>query len=187
MPKLYRRAAGAAVLIIAAHFGPGQASAATPRGVVVLGAPSVSAPAEAPGKALRPRAPVPAVDVDAAGREPFQATLDLNISGNLVSSVTIPAGKRLIVDNINIAGDAASNTGPIQPIILAYVGQAGWPQVNFYYGVAGSAVGGQFYSNFPVTLYADTLQFGLGFSGYSPAYLGMIINVSGHLISVTTP
>jgi len=187
MPKFYRCAAGTAALIVAALFGPGLAHAATPPGVVVLGAPTVSAPAEVYGKTLRPRAPLATVDADAAGREPFQATVTLNISGSLVATVTIPAGKRLVVDNINVAGDATSSSGPIQPIVLAYTGQAGAPMVDYYYSISGSTVPGQFYSNFPVTLYADTLQFGLGFSGYSPSNLGMIVNVSGHLIATTAP
>jgi len=132
--------------------------------------------------------PKPFVDADVAGREPFQATVQLNISGNVVAAVTIPAGKRLVVDEVNIAGDAASSTGPIQPIILAYVNQTANGQSNFYYSVAPSAlVSGQYYSDFPVKLYADSLSFGLGFSGYSPSYLGMIINVSGHLIATTAP
>ena len=178
-----RLAAFAAISLAAA--GP---AFAAPPGVTVLGAPTRnSSAAAAPAAAARPAAIRTIVDADTAGREPFQAQVELTASSP-TASVTISEGKRLIVEEINVAGDAFSSSGPIQPIVLAYPTVAGSAQKDFYYSISQSAtVGGQFYSDFPVKLYADSIELGLGFSGYSPTSLGMIVTISGHLISPTAP
>jgi hypothetical protein len=161
---------------------------AAPPGVTVLGARTQnSSAATAAAPAMRPVVVRTVVDADVAGREPFQAQISLSASSPS-AIVTVPEGKRLIIEEINVAGAATSTSGPIQPIVLAYTTVAGFPQQDFYYGISQSTtVGGQYYSDFPVKLYADSLEFGLGFSGFSPTYLGMYVTISGHLIAETAP
>jgi hypothetical protein len=159
------------------------AAAAPPVGVTYLGAP----PALPHGVALSPRPPArqvwPNVDTDVAGRQPFQAHVDLNVNAP-VAAIAIPAGKRLIVDHIAVTGAAASNSGPIQPVLVLYATQPGTGQVDYLYQLQPSAlVSTQFSLAQQATIYADSFAVGEGFSGYTPSFLVMGITVSGHLIT----
>jgi hypothetical protein len=65
------------------------------------------------------------------------------------------------------SGSAASTGGPIQPVILP---STVTPQ--------------QFYNSGPVTIYADSLNIGGGYSGFAPSFLVFNVVISGHLVSV---
>lgn len=123
-------------------------------------------------------------DVDQPARAPFQTTVQINVSNFNYTPVAIPAGQRLVIDYVSLAGSAASSGGPIQPIAVLLTSVAGGP--NTYYYLAPTATPGlpsQFYHTENPVIYADTLQVGPAFAGYTPDFLTMSVVISGHLIS----
>ena len=128
-------------------------------------------------------APVPVRDVDAPGRQPFQASLDLNISGVTGAYLPIPAGKRFVVEFVAINCAAASLSGAIQPKAIFSTSLAGSASANFYLpALTVPTSADQFANTQQVKLYADQLSIGLAYSGYAPSFLVMHVAVSGYLI-----
>ncbi len=124
-------------------------------------------------------------DVDQPARAPFQATVQLNINNFVYTPVPIPAGQRLVIDYVSISGDAASNSGPVQPIALLAVGTAGNPGATVYFApTPSSTVATQFFYTGAAAIYADTLQVGPAFAGFTPSFMGLNVYISGHLISI---
>jgi hypothetical protein len=159
---------------------------AGPGGITLVGAPDFAASVPAT-RTPAPKNPTPIVDIDAAGREPFQANVQLSLSAGSVS-VPIPAGKRLIVEHIAAVAFANSANGAIQPLVVAYVTQAGSAAINFEYVMNPyQLLSYQFSLAQQVTLYADTLTIGLGYAGSTPANLDEGVSISGHLITVAAP
>lgn len=124
-------------------------------------------------------------DTDQAARAPFQVTVPININNFNYTSVTIPAGKRLVVDFISMSGAAQTTSGPyLQPIVILNVGVAGNPSVLNYFAPTQSASDpGQYYYTTSTTIYADSLSVGPGFAGYSPSFLAFSVVITGHLIT----
>ena len=162
---------------------------AAPHGITVLGAPAAS-PAAQTGTHARPaaKAPTVTVDYDAPGRDSFQASVSLSLSSP-IASIAIPAGYRLIVEEVNIAGSAGGTSGPVQPIVLTYPATAAHGQSSYYFSTNPATllagVEDQFYADFPVHQYAETFSVGLGYAGYTPSYIDFNVSVSGHLIAIT--
>ena len=124
-------------------------------------------------------------DIDLAARAPFQATVTLDFNNFVYSPVPIPAGQRLVVEYVSISGAAQSNNGPVQPIVLLSSSVAGNPGATFYMGPRPAAtLPTQFYHSQPTTIYADSLQIGPGYAGYTPSYMILNVVVSGHLIAI---
>ena len=124
-------------------------------------------------------------DIDLAARAPFQATVTLDFNNFVYSPVPIPAGQRLVVEYVSISGAAQSNSGPVQPIVLLSSSVAGNPGATFYMGPTPAAtLPTQYYHGQPTTIYADSLQVGPGYAGYTPSYMIMNVVVSGHLIAI---
>jgi len=124
-------------------------------------------------------------DVDQPARAPFQATVQLNINNFTYTAVPIPAGQRLVIEYVSISGAAQSGSGPIQPIALLSTTVAGNPGALFYIAPApAAALPTQFYHSEPTAIYADALEVGPAFSGYTPSFMAMNVVISGHLISV---
>jgi hypothetical protein len=175
---------GAALAATLTLLAPGAASAAMP-GVTVLGVPpqpEVAAPAR---QVARVKLPTVIIDKDVAGRTPFQATASVSLA-NPIATYTIPAGYRLVVEEVNVAAAAGSSGGPIQPVVLTYPYTAAQGQVSMYLSPTQSTVvAGQFTQDFPVHQYAEALSVGIGYSGYSPYFLSALVTVSGHLITIT--
>jgi hypothetical protein len=122
-------------------------------------------------------------DVDQPARAPFQVRLSLN-TNILDQTVTIPAGKRLVVDYVTVNGDATSANGGIQPIVTLTSTVAGNASSTFYIApVQSTSVPEQFLTSGPTKIYADSLVVGLGFSGFSPNNLAVGVAISGHLIT----
>ncbi len=151
-----------------------------PRPRAALAQPAVTA--------ITPKAAVAAAnvkDVDQPARAPFQATVSININNFTYTAVPIPAGQRLVIEYVSITGAAASNSGPVQPIALLSSTVAGNPGALFYFAPpADAALPSQFYHAEPTAIYADTLEVGPAFSGYTPTFMSMNVVISGHLISV---
>ncbi len=124
-------------------------------------------------------------DVDQPARAPFQATVQLNINNFTYTAVPIPAGQRLVIEYVSISGAAQSANGPIQPIALLSTSVAGNPGATFYIAPpSNSLLPTQFYHAEPVAIYADTLEVGPAYSGYTPGFMALNVVISGHLISV---
>jgi len=109
-------------------------------------------------------------DVDSPGRAPFQASVTINVNNFTYTSVTIPTGKRLVVDYIEAHGAATSSGGPIQPIADIAVGVAGSSNANYYFALTPSQAPGEFYMSAPTKIYADTLAVGPAYSDTVPTF-----------------
>ena len=137
---------------------------------------------------LTPRAAVAAAnakDVDQPARAPFQASVTLDINNFTYTPIPIPAGQRLVIEYVSISGAAQATGGPVQPIALLASTLAGNPVAYFYLAPApAAALPNQYYHGQPLAIYADSLQIGPAFAGYSPNYLIMNVVVSGHLVAI---
>jgi hypothetical protein len=125
-------------------------------------------------------------DEDSPGRNAFQVAFDLNISGGLPSvPITVPAGKRMVIDYVAING-AAGTAGPyIQPYVLIQSSVNGGPAINYYMlAEAITNSPGQFHDNEVAHIYGDTASVGLAFAGYTPTFMVMHICISGHMIDM---
>ena len=123
-------------------------------------------------------------NVDEPARAPFQVTVPINIDNFTYTPVTIPAGQRLVVDFISMSGATETSGAYVQPIIIfsSTVGSSG----NALYYVApqqASTVPGQYYHTEKATIYADSLNVGPAFAGYTPTFMSFSVVISGHLIS----
>ena len=128
-------------------------------------------------------------DIDQPARAPFATTVSLNAVTNFnYTQVPIPTGQRLVIDYVSISGAAQSvvnNTvEPIQPIIILNTSVAGGP-ANLYYLAPpqNNQLSTQFYMAQPTTIYADTLEVGPAFAGFTPTFDVFNVVISGHLIS----
>lgn len=125
-----------------------------------------------------------------AADNPFVVTVPLNAVTNFnYTSVTIPAGKRLVVDYVSMSGAAAGVGGPIQPIVILAATLTGGLQ-NLYYFVPqqdsqGGALSSQFYGNQATEVFADdTLLVGPAFAGFSPQFDVFNVVITGHLVDI---
>jgi hypothetical protein len=122
-------------------------------------------------------------DIDQPARAPFQATIPININNFTYSTVAIPAGQRLVIDYISMSGAAISSGGGIQPIIILNSNVGTQPNALYYIAPPqSSTVGGQYYHTEKTTIFADSLQVGPAFSGFSPDFMSFSVVISGHLI-----
>lgn len=123
-------------------------------------------------------------DVDQPARQPFQASVSINVNNFVFTNVPIPAGKRLIVEYVTIAGTAAGSGGGVQPIALLNASVAGNPSVDYYFAWTQSPIiPQQFYTNAQTKIYADSLAVGPAYSGSLPAFMAATVSISGHLIT----
>lgn len=124
-------------------------------------------------------------DVDQPARAPFQATVALDINNFVYTPIPIPPGQRLVIEYVSITGSAQSSGGPIQPIALLSANVAGSPSAYYYMVPTQSpTLPTQFYHGQPTAIYADSIQIGPAFAGYTPNYMVMSVVVSGHLVSI---
>ena len=123
-------------------------------------------------------------DVDQPARAPFQVTVPININNFNFTPVSIPAGKRLVIDHVSMSGAAQTTGADIQPIIILSSGVAGSSNCLYYLAPTQSGtVPGQYYSQFPMTVFSDSLSVSPAFSGYTPSFMAFNVVISGHLIT----
>ena len=122
-------------------------------------------------------------NIDEPARAPFQVTVNINRSSPY-TTVSIPSGKRLVVDYVSYSG-AAQTSGPfIQPIVLLYSTVAAGAVSDYYFSPNPSVTSpGQYNSSQVTKIFADSLSVGEGFSGYDPTFLSFSVVISGHLIT----
>jgi hypothetical protein len=124
-------------------------------------------------------------DVDQPARQPFQVTVPINITSFTYTPVTIPTGKRLVVDYISMSGAAQTAGAYIQPIIILSSAVAGNPSALYYIAPQQSGTApGQFYHTEQAAIFADSLSVSPAFAGYTPTFMAFNVVISGHLVSV---
>jgi hypothetical protein len=122
-------------------------------------------------------------DEDSPGRGAFQTSLNLSFSGTSGAGITVPAGKRLVVDYVSVNGSGPS--AGTQPYIVIYSSVGGGPQVPYTLTPTQSPIAvQQFEGNKEVRIYADTLFASLAFAGSTPPFLIFNVSISGHLIDM---
>ncbi|MEO8370746.1 MAG: hypothetical protein ABI806_16295 [Candidatus Solibacter sp.] len=124
-------------------------------------------------------------DADLPARQPFQAAVIVSLNNFRNQEVRIPAGKRLVVEYVTIAGGTCcTNT---QPLILLNASLNGAAATTFYLQPVQSEVAqNQFYKSEMMRVYADQLSVGFGWSGGAPSQLVSNVAISGHLIDIST-
>jgi hypothetical protein len=118
----------------------------------------------------------------------FQVVLPININNFTYTAVTIPAGYRLVIQNISLSGAAQTSGSYVQPIILISTTLGANPAVLRYFGPNPSAtVPGQYYQDYETTMYADTLSVGPAFAGYTPSFMAFNVVITGYLVAPPPP
>jgi hypothetical protein len=124
-------------------------------------------------------------DVDQAARAPFQVTVPVNITNFTYTAVSIPSGKRLVVDYISLSGAAQTSGAYIQPIILLSSSVAGGAAAVYYIAPQQSGTApGQYYHSEKTTIYADSLNVAPAYAGFTPTFMSFSVVISGHLVSI---
>jgi hypothetical protein len=122
-------------------------------------------------------------DEDSPGRNAFQTKVDLSISGTGGMGLSIPPGKRLVIDYVSAAGSGPSSG--TQPYVEIYTSLSGGPQVNYTLTPTQSPIATQqFQHSEKVAIYGDTLFVSLAYSGSTPVFLTSSVSISGHLIDI---
>ena len=124
-------------------------------------------------------------DVDQAARQPFQVTVPVNINNFNFTAVTIPSGKRLVVDYIAMSGAAQTNGAYVQPIVILSSSVAGNPSCLYYIAPTQSGTAaGQYYHTEKAEIFADSLSVSPAFAGFTPTFMAFNVTLSGHLVSI---
>jgi hypothetical protein len=124
-------------------------------------------------------------DVDQAARAPFQVTVPVDVTNFTYTPVSIPSGKRLVVDFISLSGAAGTSGAYLQPIILLSSSVAGGAAALYYIAPQQSGgAPGQYYHSEKTTIYADSLNVGPAYAGFTPTFMIFSVVISGHLVSI---
>jgi hypothetical protein len=122
-------------------------------------------------------------DEDSPGRNAFQASLNLSLSGVSGQGLSIPAGKRLVVDFVTFAGSGPS--AGTQPYLEIFTTQGAGPSVGYQFRPSQSPLAlQQFDLAQPVNIYGDNVFVSLAFAGNAPPFLSAGVSISGHLIDM---
>jgi len=122
-------------------------------------------------------------DEDSPGRNAFQTSLNLSLSGISGTGLSIPAGKRLVIDFVTFAGSGPS--GGTQPYLEIFTTQGTGPSVGYQLRPSQSTLAPQqFDLAQPVSIYGDNVFVSLAFAGNTPVFLSAGVSISGHLIDM---
>lgn len=127
-----------------------------------------------------------AQDVAAKALNAFQVTVPININNFNYTVVTIPAGQRLVIQSISLAGAAQTSGSYVQPVVV-FSSTLGSESANLRYFAPNpsATVPGQYYGDYSTTMYADTLLVAPAFAGYTPTFLTFNIVITGYLVDLT--
>jgi hypothetical protein len=118
-------------------------------------------------------------------RNAFQVTVPVNINNFTYTAVAIPAGKRLVVQNVSLSGAAQTAGAYVQPIVILSSSINSGANNLRYFGPNPSATApGQYYADVQTTIYADTLAVGPAFAGYTPTFLSFNVVITGYLVDL---
>ena len=128
--------------------------------------------------------PVPVASMEAQEAVQYDLTVGFN-----AQTVTIPSGKRLVIDFVQINGVVQSTDGPVQPSVILQSSLNGGNSANFYLQPGPSPVNipgeNQLFLAQPVKIYADSLSVSGAFAGYSPSFYSLGVRISGHLVPLS--
>lgn len=115
----------------------------------------------------------------------FAVTVQVNVNNFVYTPVTIPAGKRLVIENVNLSG-AAQTDGPyVQPIVLISAALGSGSTNNHYFGPNPSTTDStQYYADYSSKFYADTLYVSPAFAGFTPTFMVFNVVISGYLVDL---
>jgi len=127
--------------------------------------------------------PVINQDRDSEARGAFQTSVNLSLSGVSGTGILIPAGTRLVIDYVSIAGSAPSSG--TQPYIILFTTVGSGSDVSYTLTPTQSSLEPQqFQHSEAVKIYADTLFVSVAFAGSAPAFLTSTVSISGHLVNI---
>lgn len=112
---------------------------------------------------------------------PFQVTVSININNFVYTNVTIPSGKRLVIQYVNLSGDTEPTSGT-QPFALLYSTVNGTGVLYYFSPTQSSTASTQWYLGQSPTIYADTLAVGPAYAGDTPSVMDFGVTISGYLI-----
>ena len=115
----------------------------------------------------------------------FQVTVPININNFNFTAVTIPAGQRLVIQDVSLSGAAQTTGTDVQPIII-FSSTLGTEAANLRYFAPNpsATVPGQYYADYPTTLYADTLEVSPAFAGFTPSFMSFNVVITGYLVNL---
>jgi hypothetical protein len=109
----------------------------------------------------------------------------VNVTNFTNVPVTIPKGKRLVVQNVSLAGAAQTTGAYVQPYVVLYSSINSATSIPRYFGPNPSVTTpGQYTANVPTTIYADSLSVGPAFAGYTPTFLEFNVVITGYLVDL---
>jgi hypothetical protein len=115
----------------------------------------------------------------------FEVTVPIDISNFNFTPVTIPTGKRLVIQNVSMSGAAQTSGTDVQPICILAATIGDNPQVLRYFApLEDLQVSGQYYQEWETTIYADTLFVSPAYSGFTPSFLSFNVVITGYLVSM---
>jgi hypothetical protein len=123
-------------------------------------------------------------DIDQPARAPFAVTVMTNaVTDFNYTPVTIPAGQRLVIQNVSITGLAQASPYVV-PITVLSAGLNG-QGTNLYYFAPpqNNQESTQYYLSQPTTIYADSLAVAPAYAGYTPTTDVFNVVITGFLIS----
>lgn len=117
----------------------------------------------------------------------FQVTVTVNVNSFVYTPVTIPAGQRLVIQNVSLSGAAQTSGAYVQPIVVIKT-TLGTDAANLRYFAPNpsATTPGQYYADYSTTLYADTLAVSPAFAGYTPTFLAFNVVITGYLVDLTS-
>ncbi len=115
----------------------------------------------------------------------FEVTVPININNFNFTTVTIPTGKRLVIQNVSMSGAAQTAGADVQPICILALTIGDSAQILRYFApLEDPQVSGQYYQEWETTMYADTLEVSPAFSGYTPSFMSFNVVITGYLVSM---
>jgi hypothetical protein len=122
-------------------------------------------------------------DEDSPGRNAFQTSMNLSFTGTSGSGISIPSGKRLVIDYVSAAGSGPPSG--TQPYITIFTTVGGGPSISYTLTLTQSPIAiQQFQHSEKVAIYGDTAFVSLAFAGTTPGFLNANVSISGHLIDI---
>lgn len=121
----------------------------------------------------------------------FAVTVPININNFTFTPVAIPAGKRLVIQNVSLSGAAETTGAYVVPIIILAATLGSESQNLYYYAPTPYPTDpSQYYLSQPTTVYADTLYASPAFAGFTPSFMSFNVVITGYLVDApkaTTP
>ncbi len=116
----------------------------------------------------------------------FQTTVEVNITNFNYTTVTIPTGKRLVIQNVNISGFASVPSGQfVVPVVILDATLDGGSNNFVDFEPAPTTVDPQqYFLNNATTIYADSLLVGPAYAGYTPTAMVLNVVITGYLVEL---